>query len=100
MKKLRKGAINWIRKNDIRIKEYAERAEKALFVNRDIAEMLFCITKVQKLKDINRMLRHEPQYHLSYTDIQDMWNKLNLSHGTKEEYLIYHTQNFDILINL
>ena len=43
MKKLSKGAINWIRKNETRIKEYTERAENALFVNQDMYEFFYCV---------------------------------------------------------
>lgn len=100
MKKLSKGAINWIRKNENRIKEYTERAEKALFVTQDMYECFYCVTKVHQFKDIIRMLRHETQHNISYTDVQDMWNKNKLPYGTKEEYAIWNAQNFEIIMSM
>ena len=100
MKKLSKGAINWIRKNEVRIKEYTERAEKALFVTQDMYEFFYCVTKVHQFKDIIRMLRHETQHKISYTDVQDKWNKIRLTYGTKEEYAIWNTQNFNIMMSM
>jgi hypothetical protein len=99
MKTLKKGAINWIAKNETRITEYTKKAEIALVKN-DYFECFRCVAKIHKFKDIIRMLKHEKQHNVTFNDVWNTWNANQLAYGTKEEYAIWNEQNFNIIINL
>ena len=99
MKKLSKGTRNYIAKNERRIQEYSEKAEKALLEN-NFFECFRYVTNIHKCKDTIRMLKHEAQHNITFDDVWNKWNENKLSYGTKEEYAIWNAQNLNIIMSM